>query len=61
MKYFLSLEPNFEQKYCAVDIHSIIATQKPSGDVISTNLRSDLPTQLALRVKKGTKNRVIFD
>lgn len=41
--------------------HLIIATQKPSGDVISTNLRSNLPAQLALRVKNGTESRVILD
>ncbi|WP_035017229.1 DNA phosphorothioation-dependent restriction protein DptH [Enterovibrio norvegicus] len=49
------------QKARAAGIHLIIATQKPSGDVISTNLRSNLPAQLALRVKNGTESRVILD
>lgn len=49
------------QKARASGIHLIIATQKPSGDVISTNLRSNLPAQLALRVKSGTESRVIMD
>jgi DNA phosphorothioation-dependent restriction protein DptH len=49
------------QKARAAGIHLIIATQKPSGDVISTNLRSNLPAQLALRVKSGTESRVILD
>ncbi len=45
----------------ACGIHVIIATQKPSAEVISTNLRSNLPAQLALRVKSGTESRVIMD
>ncbi|MEZ9927539.1 DNA phosphorothioation-dependent restriction protein DptH [Vibrio breoganii] len=49
------------QKARAAGIHLVIATQKPSGDVISTNLRSNLPAQLALRVKNGTESRVILD
>lgn len=34
---------------------------KPSGDVISTNLGSNLPAQLALHVNNGTESRVIID
>jgi S-DNA-T family DNA segregation ATPase FtsK/SpoIIIE len=49
------------QKARAAGIHVIIATQKPSAEVISTNLRSNLPAQLALRVKSGTESRVIMD
>ncbi len=49
------------QKARAAGIHIVIATQKPSGDVISTNLRSNLPAQLALRVKSGTESRVVMD
>jgi hypothetical protein len=49
------------QKARAAGIHLIIATQKPSAEVISTNLRSNLPAQLALRVKSGTESRVVLD
>ena len=49
------------QKARAAGIHLIIATQKPSGEVISTNLRSNLPAQLALRVKSHNESRVIID
>lgn len=49
------------QKARASGIHVIIATQKPSADVISTNLRSNLPAQLALRVKSSTESRVVLD
>lgn len=49
------------QKARAAGIHLVIATQKPSADVISTNLRSNLPAQLALRVKSATESRVVMD
>ena len=39
----------------------IVATQKPSGDVISTNVRSNLGAQLALKVKGSAESRVIMD
>ncbi len=48
------------QKARAAGIHVIIATQKPSGDVISTTLRSNLPAQLGLRVRSGQESRVIL-
>ena len=49
------------QKARAAGIHLIIATQKPDASVISTNLRSNLPAQLALRVKSQNESRVILD
>ena len=48
------------QKARAAGIHVIIATQKPSAEVISTNLRSNLPAQLALGVKSATESRVVM-
>jgi S-DNA-T family DNA segregation ATPase FtsK/SpoIIIE len=49
------------QKARAAGIHVIIATQKPDATVISTNLRSNLPAQLALRVRSATESRVIME
>ena len=49
------------QKARASGIHLIIATQKPAADVVSTNLRSNLPAQLALRVRSQIESRVIMD
>ena len=49
------------QKARAAGIHVVIATQKPSVEVISTVLRSNLPAQLALRVRSATESRVIMD
>ena len=48
------------QKARAAGIHVIIATQKPSAEVISTNLRSNLPAQLALKVKESRESIVIM-
>ena len=48
------------QKARAAGIHVIIATQKPSAEVISTNLRSNLPAQLAFKVKASEESRVIM-
>lgn len=45
----------------ASGIHVIVATQKPSGDVINTTLRANLGAQLALKVKNSTESRVVMD
>jgi S-DNA-T family DNA segregation ATPase FtsK/SpoIIIE len=49
------------QKGRAAGIHLIVATQKPSAEVISTVIRSNLPAQLALRVKSASDSRIILD
>ncbi|WP_407280348.1 FtsK/SpoIIIE domain-containing protein [Aromatoleum evansii] len=49
------------QKARACGIHAIVATQKPSAEVISTTTRSNLGAQLALRVRSSTDSRVIMD
>ncbi|WP_433274651.1 FtsK/SpoIIIE domain-containing protein [Pseudonocardia xinjiangensis] len=49
------------QKARASGIHLIVATQKPSAEVISTTVRSNLPAQIALRVKTASDSRIIMD
>jgi DNA phosphorothioation-dependent restriction protein DptH len=49
------------QKARACGIHAVVATQKPSAEVISTTTRSNLGAQLALRVRSGTDSRVIME
>jgi DNA segregation ATPase FtsK/SpoIIIE, S-DNA-T family len=49
------------QKARACGIHVIVATQKPSANIISTTIRSNLPVQLALRVNSATDSRIIMD
>lgn len=45
----------------AAGIHLIIATQKPTVDVIDTVLKSNLPASLALRVKSSRESMVIME
>jgi len=49
------------QKARAAGIHVIVATQKPSAEILSTTIRSNLPVQLALRVKTAQDSRIIMD
>ncbi len=49
------------QKARAAGIHVIVATQKPSAEIISTSIRSNLPAQLALRVKTSQDSKIIMD
>ena len=48
------------QKARGAGIHVIIATQKPTTEVINTVLRSNLPAQLALKVRSGSESKVIM-
>ena len=48
------------QKARAAGIDLIIATQRPSVDVISPVVRANLPAQLALRVRNASDSRVIL-
>ena len=49
------------QKARACGIHVVVATQKPSAEVISSTVRSNLGAQLALRVKTSSDSRIIMD
>lgn len=49
------------QKGRAAGIHVIVATQKPSAQILSTAIRSNLPAQLALRVKTASDSRIVMD
>ena len=48
------------QKARAAGIHLIVATQKPSAEIISTAIRSNLPAQLALQTKTSTDSKIII-
>jgi DNA phosphorothioation-dependent restriction protein DptH len=49
------------QKARAAGIHVVVATQRPSAEVIRPVIRSNLPAQLALRVRSAVDSRIIID
>lgn len=45
----------------SVGIHLVVATQRPSADIITPNLKANLGTQIAFRVATGVNSRVVID
>lgn len=49
------------QKGRAVGIHMIIATQRPSADVITGLIKANFPTRIAFRTSSAIDSKVIID
>lgn len=42
-------------------IHLVVATQRPEAATLSGQLRSNIPSRIALTVQKGTESKIILD
>lgn len=49
------------QKSRAVGIHVLLATQRPSADILKGSIKANIPTRFAFRVPSSTDSSVVLD
>ena len=49
------------QKARAVGIHMIIATQRPSTDIITGKIKANFPARISFKVTQSVDSRTILD
>ena len=49
------------QKGRAAGVHALVATQRPSADIISGLIRANFPSRLSFAVQSGVNSRIVLD